>query len=423
MSYGDFKRSARNVARHANQRDELRKREAFLAAHKEKQKRKALADQAAESDRVLDVPEDICLTSEYLDIISRNHLFNDVYCEYYQRLFEETNLSAIRSRAERIILCHEFWSGDMYRLQRVYDVKRVQFCHDRFCVNCQHLKQAKRMMIYTPIIEALRENYDLYHLVLTVPNVKGKYLNGVLNSMSASFQKLTRYFSGNAKIKGVDFSQYGYVGAVRCFEIVSNPWDDYHPHLHCLLVLKKNIGLNKYIINDFSYNYGLFTGRKFCDLEILIQKIWWLLINVNKVQLAKINVVPEGYSCTLDLTEDKQWHEVFKYVTKLTKDGAPCLEYDQFKTLFFALDKRRIFQGYGFFYDLPDLENPDVELASAEYEKKLAQLRLVEDPDEDVRFVRDQLAAHIQLENFTAISKKLVLKKYLKELFDEGNTV
>ena len=105
--------------------------------------------------------------------------------------------------------------------------------------------------------------------------------------------------------------------------IVSNPFDDYHPHLHCLLILKKDLGLHKYIIHpSYSYNHGIFSGRKFSDFEILIQKIWWLLVNGNKVQLDKIDVVPEGYSCTLDLTEDKEWHEVFKYVTKLTKDGA-----------------------------------------------------------------------------------------------------
>ena len=424
MGYGDFKKAARRVARNARGRDDLLKQEAFFTVKEKERKVKKLADRAAMSDRKLELSEDICVTEEYLDVISHNHLFNDIYCDYYRQLFSETNRQAIRSASERIILCHEFWNGDMFRFQRVYDVKRVQLCHDKFCVICQHLKQAKRMMIFTPLVDALREKYDLYHLVLTVPNVKGKYLTGILDRMSVSFKKIIRYFSGDAKIKGVDFAQYGYAGAVRCFEIVSNPFDDYHPHLHCLLILKKDLGLHKYIIHpSYSYNHGIFSGRKFSDFEILIQKIWWLLVNGNKVQLDKIDVVPEGYSCTLDLTEDKEWHEVFKYVTKLTKDGAPCLEYEQFKTLFFALYRRRIFQGYGCLYNLPDMDNPDVELAAAEYEKKLAQLRLVEDPDEGVSFTLNKLSENIRLQNITAISKKLILKKYLKELFEEGNTV
>ena len=74
-------------------------------------------------------------------------------------------------------------------------------------------------------------------------------------------------------------------------------------------------------------------------------------------------------------------------------------------------------------YNLPDMDNPDVELAAAEYEKKLAQLRLVEDPDEGVSFTLNKLSENIRLQNITAISKKLILKKYLKELFEEGNTV
>ena len=43
-------------------------------------------------------------------------------------------------------------------------------------------------------------------------------------------------------IAGVDFAQYGFVGAIRSFEIVISP-TEYHPHLHCLFLMKKGLNL------------------------------------------------------------------------------------------------------------------------------------------------------------------------------------
>ncbi|MBD5131339.1 MAG: protein rep [Clostridiales bacterium] len=396
----------------------IRKRDLELGIKKKTEKQRAAqelrskANRATEFDNGADIPEVLQLTEDYVGNVWGNRYHNELYADYYLRLHEETGLAQYEAEAERVAHCHKSWFGDHYIMQQVFDVKTVLLCHDKFCINCQHLKQASRLKRFTPVFDELRETYDLYHLVLTVPNVPGVKLNSTLDIMYRSFKKLIRYFSGDAKIKGVDFKQYGYVGAVRGLEIVANP-ADYHPHIHCALLLAKDLPVRKDIVNCFSYDHGVLK-RHFSNLEILIQKIWWLCLHGQKVVLDSIAGVPEGYSCTLDEVDNDEWHEVFKYVTKLTKDGEPYLSYPQFKTLYYALYRRRVMQGYGILYKLAEDDDIDEECA-LEYAKVIARLRRLEEPQENYGYDIDELYTDVKSNRITAISRRNI-QRYLNEI-------
>ena len=414
MSFEDFKKSAQRVARNAAARDNMRKHKEHEERARADRAAKRKADRAAAAEPYLEIPNEAKLDGEYIDGVANNRRFNEKYSDYYSRLANERNIPKLHTVAAHVQDCHRFWFGDHYRMQRVFDVKRVQLCHDKFCVNCQHLKQASRLKRFTPVLEELSNDYNLYHTVFTLKNVVGSELYRTLDLMSDGFKKLVRYFSGDAKIKGLDFSECGYAGAVRCFEIVANPMD-YHPHIHSLFVMDKDFELTKTIVNPFSYNYGVYSGRKFSELEEFLQKTFYLLCNRQKVTLENISAVSTGYSCTMDKVEDaKDWHEVFKYVTKLTKDGAPALTYEQFVTLYDALYRRRVMQGYGILYNVAEDDTID-EAVAEEYEKILAKLRLVELPDQDVDYVLDRLVTDIHSGAVTAISKRNI-QRYLNEL-------
>lgn len=412
MSYWEFKQAARRAARLARARDEGLRKQKILDDQSAERKLDRAARRAVGNDLYLDIPEDIKLSKDYAENVWSKRYYNEVYSEYYAKLYEETNIPALRSVAERVEACHRFWNGDHYAMSLVFDVKRVNLCHDKFCVNCQHVKQASRLKRFTPVFDELRNTYDLYHLTLTVPNVPGIELNNALNKMFAAFKKLIRYFSDDARIAGVNFKKYGYAGAVRGLEIVTNSFD-YHPHFHCAILLAKDLDFVKQHITCFSYDHGILK-RKFSDLEILIQKIWYLAYNGKRVDLDNISGVPEGYSCTLDEVEGDDWHEVFKYVTKLTNGGDPALTYEQFKTLYFALRRRRIMQGYGILYNIAENDDDDDEVA-LEYAKILAKLRALEDPIKNWSYNIDELVTDIRGERITAISKRLV-QKWLNEL-------
>src|SRR5699024_10807400 len=165
---------------------------------------------------------------------------------------------------------------DHYRQQKVKDFKKTNLCKDKFCNNCKKVKQASRLAKFMPMIEDLSKDKYLYHMVLTVPNCNGDDLKDVIrDKIFKSFAYLIDYLKIKKKIKGLDFEQYSYSGAIRSLEVTYRR-DDYHPHLHCIIALEKPLDDNRYIKNTYSRSRK--NGyRKFTEFEILIQKIWYLL--------------------------------------------------------------------------------------------------------------------------------------------------
>lgn len=356
---------------------------------------------------VFEVPPSVEITSEEVDKLEHNTVFNDVYAEYYEQLADDLGDEQYKKNAERMLNCHKRWWGDYYNIQEVFDVQQLSLCHDRFCVNCQHLKQAAQLQRFTKILEEAEKDHDLYLMTLTVPNCPAKELKNSLERLALAFQSIIRYFTGNSTIAGIDFASYGFYACYRNIEITIRP-KTFHPHYHCILALKKDLDEQKLYTNDYSYSYGVFM-RKFSDLEILVQKILALKYNgirldkivvdhvlngivVDKAKLkawcAKYNVSMrllnsfrrEGYSCTIDKIGERPWHDAFKYATKLTQDGAALMAYYQFKVLVPLLKHMHFGQGYGAWYKLPKDEwelDPDVLAA---YEYVIRRLKEVEDP-------------------------------------------
>lgn len=372
-------------------------------------------------DPITEVPEDVKLPTYYFDDVRQKVEYNNYYADHYWQRFLNTNLHKYETLSQRVRNCHKSWFGDRYKQTGYFNVKRVFHCHNRWCWLCNHLKQAKRLYEYTLLFDKLLKDYDLYHLVFTLKNVPGNALKDTLLKMQLSFKNIVRYFNGDSKVKGIDFLQYGFVGALRSFEIVINP-QDYHPHIHSLFLLKKDLEFPKTEICKFSFsNKSKVPVRKFSKFERLLQKIFYLLMNGQKVTVQNIDTVSLGYSCTMDLVEDDEWHEVFKYATKMSKDGSAACTYDQFVLLDDILHKFRMLQGYGIFYDA-DKENPD-EVADQQaeilFEKVLILLNQKEKPECDVSVALDKLVDEIHQKKTTVISKKLsykYLQSFMKDL-------
>lgn len=390
------------------------------------------------------VPESIEITSDAMDALEHNTVFNDTYAEYYNQLAEETGDDKWKRKSERLINCHKNWFGDHYSMQGVFDVKHVFNCHDKWCVNCQHLKQAAKLKRFTEILNEVTKDYDLYLMTMTVPNVPHKMLEDSLKRLNNAFTSIVRYFSGNSKVCGIDFSVYGFYACYRNLEVVINP-KTFHPHYHCILVLKKGLDEQRLFTNDYSYDNGVLK-RKFSPLEILIQKVLALKYNgirldrtvisyvinkqsvdsdklkswcdKNKVSLKLLNSFRrEGYSCTIDKIEGNEWHEAFKYATKITKDGAPTVLYYQFKILTEVLDKLHISQGYGAFHSLPKDDWEIDEETLAAYEFVISCLQEVEDPV-GYTYALSELVQKLREKTLKCISRRNIYK-YLAEFLQE----
>ena len=335
---------------------------------------------------------------------------------YYNRLTFETEGHIYENYArkvERMSDCNRFWFMDRYDLAKIKDFKKTNLCRDKFCSNCKKVKQASRMGKFIPLIEPYKDN--LYQMVLTVPNMAGNALLGSIKEMSECYAKLIDYLKGRKLIKGIDFKKYGYLGSIRSLEITYRG-DSYHPHYHSLIVFENFLGYKKNE-NVFSKDFlGKRTKRLFSDLEILIQKIWYLLITGQsskelKITKKVIDSLDLGYSCMLDKSKQDDFQEIFKYIAKGQSENGELMLFDNFKVLEVVLTGIRQIQGYGCFYNLTDDDDDFHEQVDQVYDNIILELKEKENPLSVLQRPMDLM----KNDGFTIISRKRVFK-YLREL-------
>lgn len=370
--------------------------------------------------------DDVKMDEKSIRNIVKNNEYNKVIMNYYQKLLKDNTLAVnemqVLSKVDRMGNCNEFWEMDKYEKHRIKDFISTSLCKDKFCNNCKKVKQAQRMAKFIPLLRPFKEN--MYQLTLTVPNVKGEELRDMIKRMFQAFARLIEYLKGKEKIKGIDFEQYGYKGTIRSLEITYKG-NDYHPHIHALIVfeppslLPKGKGKANFIEhfsvfknkNTYSIDYtGKRETRLFSDFEIMIQKIWRLLNEKQKVTKKNIDNLELGYSCQLDKFKEDDFIELFKYMTKATSEKREVMSYNQFKTLYFALDGVRQIQGYGCFFSLKDDNKMSIEEIDNVYDglveelqKEEAPVRVYEEPSEATK------------DDYTVISRKKVAA-YLRQL-------
>ena len=302
------------------------------------------------------------VTRPHMERVCRNIAMNDRVQSYYWRLaytavrnreLPATTIRSIGSRSRRIGDCNRFWRTATYEASRVKVLEGTCRCKDKFCYNCNQANKAVRKSRYLPYLEPFQDN--LYHMTLTVPNCAGDDLRDTVHHMARCFKTLVTYLNGNKKARGIDLLQYGYQGCIRTLEITYRK-DCYHPHFHVAAVLGNGDAIgHKHIHNEFSEK----GNRLFSDFEVTIQRIWWLL--VNRKRLTADNILGEGsglgrYSCVVDRCQPADYENLFGYITKV---NSADMTYENFKTLFLALEGVRQIQPYGVFYGTKDLETAD----------------------------------------------------------------
>jgi len=256
----------------------------------------------------------------HLDSVRKNYEYNDYILGYYTKLMNDKHHQSLKftlqNKLESIRTCNQFWLVDRYDIHRVKDFIKTNLCKDKFCHNCKKVKQASRMSRFIPEIER-HKDLNLYHVVFTSPNVPGHQLSETIQKQFSAFTKITQYLKSNKgrNIRGLDFDSWGYQGAIRSLE-VTYKGDSYHPHLHVLLAMEGEIS-EKNHTNPFSKRHGKIV-RNFADEEILLQKIFYLLMNGQRVTLKAIENLDLGYSCMMDKFKEDDYFELFKYMTNLT---------------------------------------------------------------------------------------------------------
>lgn len=352
--------------------------------------------------------QEIHIQKEHLLEVINHKEYNKIIIKYYEKLFKEYPKVNFASSIDNLENCNSYWILDYYKEQKVKDFKKTNLCKDKFCNNCKKVKQASRLAKFMPVIEEMKKSKYLYHLVLTVPNCNGTDLKPTIQQIFNNFYTLNRYLKLEKKIKGLDFSQYGYSGAIRSLEVTFKS-KEYHPHLHCIIALDKPLNDNRYIANTYSRSRK--NGyRKFTEFEVLIQKIWYLLNNGQRVTKKAIDSLELGYSCTIDSIDESAVYEVFKYMTKTNDENNNILTYNNFKDLYFGLYRVRQIQGYGCFYNIKD-DDSLVDQVDDYYDILINILKAKENPLEVCEAPEDLL-----MDNENIIISRKKIFNYIRNL-------
>lgn len=396
--------------------------------------------------------------SEYFLEISQKCRYNERMAEWYRRMADEQfdylyplmqreesrrfsidpeyrKMCTYSNRAHNIETCmRDGWTSDYYRMHGVKIIKTVNRCKDRFCYNCQSMDSLQRFHEYAPVIDRFAEKYDIFHVVFSQPNVPGFILNQTLDLMYKSFSRLIGFMSGKKKIKGLDLKgKYGFEGCVRALEVSQNDKDSYfHPHFHCMWALKKGIDVTPKHRNMFTKDHThRREDRLFSDLEVFLQRIWYLLLNgikVTKKNLEDLPQVegkrsyPDGFSCYAEPAQG-HYHEVFKYATKGSySNGSILNDYDCFITLYKSLYHRRVYQTYGCFYgiDMNELHDDGFspgDLADLCFRELLEKLNSAETPEIVIESLADILKVKVSEEDKGV---KYISVLSIRRAFDEA---
>ena len=150
-----------------------------------------------------------------------------------------------KSAVERVEKCASFLAFLECSKHKHHPKKLIKatFCKNRLCVGCQMRRSLKCFATTTKIVHYILNQHSktqFIFLTLTVPNVPIDELNNTVDHMFKSWSKLT-------KRRGVKRVIDGYL---RCLEISFNhERNDYHPHFHVLIAVKKSYFQGKYYIN------------------------------------------------------------------------------------------------------------------------------------------------------------------------------
>lgn len=309
---------------------------------------------------------------------------------------EDTNAKYF-NRGDRIGSCLNLWVWDKYEKNKLLDLQRVNRCMNRvFCPNCKTLSVARFIHEFRQQMGQLQD-YDFYMLTLTVPSVHaddtGDNLNEVLVKLSNRLQKLNRKYSaplltptGKESSQALQCRYFDIAGGVRVLEITYNDEQGFHPHYHLVvLVPKKNIIsedlLKKHIPAKWSTKRNSLDYKS--DVEVQIGKAWsmiWQNIDFrkwDKVEFnpAKTHLIIDNQKSDYRVLEvefspldEDGIYEVFKYCFK----NEDIANYRVFKNLVYALDSKRIRQGFGVLHNLKceDEEKGEAQPLELEFEEE-----------------------------------------------------
>lgn len=364
-------------------------------------------------------------TNDTLKDIKEKQKYNEIYGHWYYGMSKEfendygfyAEAKKYYKRGEKIQNCMDYWLWDIYQKNKLMDLKKVNRCmNNRFCPNCRKWELAKFIHSYSSVFNKLiLERYNPYLLTLTVPNVKGDNLRNEIDKMNESFNRFFKAFN-----RPIGKGEHGFKdrlmkfdGALKVLEITYNDENNtFHPHFHCMIWSTECpvLDFKKNIKGAWSHKRKSFNMNS--EIDIQVMKIWYMCYNKIRLSSKEYNNLSNNwfdlYMCDIREMDSKGIYEVLKYTFK----DSEISNYYVFKNIVFALENKRIRQGYGI---LKGLKCEDVEDGNKLNLEDFLQIDKKENPVEELIPGIDKLIK--EYNEFKKISRrKNNYKEELKKL-------
>ena len=153
----------------------------------------------------------------------------------YRRLGYENKYYRVRD-------CGTFLEFLRYQDQSL-KLNQANFCKVRLCPMCSWRRSLKIYGQVSKIMDEVVKNEDLefIFLTLTISNCTGDKLKDSIDLLMNGFNRMTRRKRFKDSIKGF----FRALEVTHNLDIMSDWFDTYHPHLHCILVVNKSYFTDK----------------------------------------------------------------------------------------------------------------------------------------------------------------------------------
>ena len=283
--------------------------------------------------------------------ISERFQNKKAHSEYLSKIYNEL---CFESKASRVFSCGTFLEFKVS--EKEAKLQNANFCKDRLCPMCNWRRSLKIFSQVSTVMDNMPDEYEYLFLTLTVRNCETSELKETIDALLDGW----RFLYNKEKVFRKAVS-----GSFRSLEVTRNDdtssafYGTFHPHLHCILAVKKSY-FKKHYITQKQWSE---LWKKACDLE------YKPIVHIEKVYLKDSN----GKKLKDEIDLKKAVVESSKYAVKssdyLFKDRFE-LSCDTVEALLGALSGRRLCGWTGVFNDvrkklkLDDAEQGDLVITS-----------------------------------------------------------
>ena len=212
---------------------------------------------------------------------------------------DETILSV--SRLQALEECGSFLLFDR-DAERKHRLRHANFCRLRLCPMCSWRKSLKLFSQVSEIATELlhqQPSARFLFVTLTVPNCKAENLTETINTMNKAFAYLTSKCKTFTPAKAFKKNLLGYMKAI---EITYNQETDmYHPHIHCLFVVRSKYFSDGYIKK--SEWQAIWTQAMHSERELIVHVE---TINSKARSIAEMSKYPVKPTDLLSIKDEEQ---------------------------------------------------------------------------------------------------------------------